>query len=135
MEVIKIFHIKPLQSGTRLNFTSTRTDKENYTQVNLLSGYGKFIAELKTNLALFPEGLTAVSDANKAIENVVAVFSRLMFDATALYFDKFGYNMPDATHHAWDLYAPILEKLINTHLGLYNIDKWAKMVKSAKVVV
>ena len=135
MEVTKIFHIKPLQSGTRLNFTSKRKDQENYTQINLLSGYGKFIAELKTNLALFPEGLTAVSDANKAIGGVITAFSRLMFDATSLYFDKFGYNMPDATHHAWDLYAPILEKLINTYLCLYNIDKWAKMVKSAKVVV
>ena len=135
MEVTKIFHIKPLQSGTRLNFTSKRKDGENYTQVNLLSGYGKFIAELKTNLALFPEGLTAVSDADTAIGGVIIAFSRLMFDATALYFDKFGYNMPDATHHAWDLYAPILEKLINTYLCLYNIDKWAKMIKSAKVVV
>ena len=135
MEVTKIFHIKPLQSGTRLNFTRKRNDGENYTQVNLLSGYGKFIAELKTNLALFPEGLTAVSDADKAIEGVITAFSRLMFDATSLYFDKFGYNGPDATHHAWDLYAPILEKLINTYLCLYNIDKWVKMIKSAKVVV
>ena len=41
MEVTKIFHIKPLQSGTRLNFTSKRNDGENYTQINLLSGYGK----------------------------------------------------------------------------------------------
>ena len=135
MEVTKIFHIKPLQSGTRLNFTSKRNDGENYTQVNLLSGYGKFIAELKTNLALFPEGLTAVSNANKEIGGVITAFSRLMFDATDMYFDKFGYNRPDATHHAWDLYAPIFEKLINTYLGLYNIDKWVKMIKSVKVVV
>ena len=135
MQETKIFHIKPLQSGTRLNFTDVSTDQANYNQVRLLSGYGKFISDLKTSLSLSLEGVEAVRYADRVIGGVVATFSNLMFGTQQLYYEKFGYTKPDAAHHAWDLYAPILEKLINTYLTLFQIDKWSRLSKNAHVVM
>ena len=136
MQETKIFHIKPLQSGTRLNFTKTRDDDENTVIVKQLSGYGKFMADLKTSLTLFRDGLAAVKFAEVMIDGlVVQKFSEMIFDTQQLYYERFGYTIPDAAHHAWDLYAPILEKLINTYLTLFQIDKWSRLSKNVHVVM
>ena len=85
MQETKIFHIKPLQSGTRLNFTKTRDDDENTVIVKQLSGYGKFMADLKTSLTLFRDGLAAVKFAEVMIDGlVVQKFSEMIFDTQQL---------------------------------------------------
>ena len=130
-----MFHIRPLHSGTRLNF-GDKTVANDILQVGLLSGYDKYIADLKDDLTLIPKGIAAVVKADAVISPVVTSITKMMHELHMVYYKQFGFSRPDAVDHAWKMYSPVLERLINLYLDLYQIDRWIALAnKGAKVTV